>query len=196
MKIKNRSNTTASYALENLSIRRQLRPGEEIEITKAEFKELLYLRGGSTFIREYLLISQDIAEEFDLEFEPEFWLDEAQVAALIEKGSYAQLASCLDFAPTGVLEIVKNYALKGKPLTSDKKELINSKLKINIDTMLQNQTYINSTPAVKPSAVKRDYEFLKEKPKVEETKVEEPKVKKEIKNDKKEYVAPDYDIVK
>ena len=55
-----------------------------------------------------------------MKVEPEYYLDDKGVIALLKDGSVNELLDCLDFAPAGVLDLVQKYAID-LPLTDTRK---------------------------------------------------------------------------
>ena len=120
--VKNRSHSTVIYNIPEMNVRRQFTPGETKQITLAELEALTYRPGGLTLIIDCLLITdQGIANQIiNHKIEPEYWLDEKGVINLIQNGSIDEFLDCLDFAPDGVIELVKVAATK-LPLNDVKK---------------------------------------------------------------------------
>lgn len=138
--VKNRSHSTVVYSLQELGIRRQFTPGETKQLAISELEALTYRPGGLTLIKDCLLIQdQGIANQIiNQKIEPEYWLDEAGIKNLIEKGSLDEFLDCLDFAPDGVLELIKVMALK-LPLNDVKKrEALRVKTGYDVDRALLN----------------------------------------------------------
>ena len=111
--VKNRSNSVVIYSIPEMNIRRQYAPGETKRIAYDELEALTYRPGGLTLIKRALLIDDErIAKQIiNGKIEPEYWLDEIGVKTLLEKGSLDEFLDCLDFAPAGVLELIKKFAV-------------------------------------------------------------------------------------
>ena len=140
VEVKNRSNSTAVYSLPELNIRRQFAPGETKQLTIGELEALTYRPGGLNLIKDCLLIQDTgIARQIiNQKIEPEYWLDEKGIKELLEKGSLDEFLDCLDFAPGGVIELIKVVALK-MPLNDVKKrEAIRVKTGFDLDRALLN----------------------------------------------------------
>lgn len=138
--VKNRSHSTVIYSIPEMNVRRQFTPGEIKQITIAELEALTYRPGGLTLIIDCLLIEdQGIANQIiNHKIEPEYWLDEKGVVNLIQNGSLDEFLDCLDFAPDGVLELVKIAATK-LPLNDVKKrEALKLKTGYDLDRALLN----------------------------------------------------------
>ena len=64
-------------------------------------------------LKEYLIVRDDEAlRELNIQVEPEYYYTEKEVAKLMEQGSLNEFLDCLDFAPEGVLEVIKDVAVK------------------------------------------------------------------------------------
>ena len=141
--VKNRSSSTVVYSLPEQGIRRQFTPGEVKTIDVKELEALTYRPGGLTLINDCLMIQdQGIARQIlNKKVEPEYWLDEKGVTELLLHGSYDSFLDCLDFAPDGVIELIKIISTK-LPLNDVKKrEIIKDKLYLDVTAVL-----INSAP--------------------------------------------------
>lgn len=113
--VKNRSSSIVSYKIPEDNIRRQFSPGEVKKITHEELEKLTYQAGGDFLIRHYLQIDDpQAAQEFNagIPVEPEYHLTEAGVRNLLINGSLAELLDALDFAPAGVINLIKTEAVK------------------------------------------------------------------------------------
>lgn len=113
--VKNRSSSVVAYSIPEEHIRRQFAPGEIKKISHEELEKLTYQSGGENLIRNYLQIADiEAAQEFNagIPVEPEYNLDEAGVKRLLINGSLDELLDALDFAPIGVIDLIKVEAVK------------------------------------------------------------------------------------
>lgn len=121
--VKNRSSSIVCYQIPEDRIRRQFAPGETKKITHEELEKLTYQSGGDNLIRNYLQIQDpEAAQTFNsgIPVEPEYNLDEAGVRDLLRNGSLDALLDALDFAPSGVIDLIKTHAVS-MPLTDMQK---------------------------------------------------------------------------
>ncbi len=118
LKVKNRSASRVHYSVPELGVKsRDFMPGETKMISEAELQGLSYLPGGLKLIRNYLLITDPQAQqEFVGHVEPEYNMTEKEVKELILTGSRDEWLDCLDFAPAGVIDLIKTLAVE-MPLT-------------------------------------------------------------------------------
>lgn len=121
VKVRNRSTSVVIYHVDDMHVRREFAPGETKIIPESELIALSQKQGGAYIIRNSLFI-EDIAtvNQMPMHVEPEYFLDDKGVIELLKTGSVDQLLDCLDFAPSGVLDLVQKYALE-LPLTDTRK---------------------------------------------------------------------------
>lgn len=114
--VKNRSAGMAVYNIPGL-VRREFQPGEVKLIPADELKQLSWQSGGRELMEGYLMIQDaNATEELNLHTEQEYWMNEQQVAELLKTGSLDAFLDALDFAPAGVIDLIKQYAV-ALPLT-------------------------------------------------------------------------------
>ena len=100
---------------------RDFQPGETKKITYAELEGLSYLPGGDVIIREYLQIKDpEVKEALVGETEPEYNMTAEDVKNLILNGSHDEWLDALDFAPEGVIDLIKALSVE-LPLTDTRK---------------------------------------------------------------------------
>lgn len=132
--VKNRSSSRVIYRIPELNIRREFMPGETKKISYEELEKLSYRPGGENLIANYLQISDiEIAQEFNSgrPIELEYNFSEEDVRQLLTTGSLDSLLDALDFAPAGVIDLIKSIAIS-LPLT-DLQKAAAIKAKTNFD---------------------------------------------------------------
>lgn len=137
--VTNRSASRVHYSVPEIGVKsRDFQPGETKMITYAELEGLSYLPGGIELIRDYLLIrNPEAVSEFVGKVEPEYNMTNAEVKELILHGSQDEWLDCLDFAPEGVIDLIKTLAVE-LPLTDTRKmESFKQKKGINLARMIQ-----------------------------------------------------------
>lgn len=113
VKVMNRSGGKVTYRIPDRGIRRELMPGQTIRVSKDEVEALSYTGGGLDLIRNYLLVDDsETLEELNVHTEPEYYMDAKQVVQLLQTGSLDQFLDTLDFAPDGVLDMIKDLAVE------------------------------------------------------------------------------------
>lgn len=111
--VRNRYSSIVGYTLNELGgLRRSFQPGETKLITFDELEKLSWVPGGMEILRDELIIEDEEALKAILNHvEPEYYYSDAEVRQLLTTGTLDQLLDCLDFAPSGVLELVKQLAV-------------------------------------------------------------------------------------
>ena len=141
--IKNRSNSIVIYNITEMGIRREFMPNEVKNITSEELEALSYRPGGMDLIRNELLISDaEVLTDMAVKVEPEYYLDDKGVIELLNTGSMDSFLDCLDFAPQGVLDLIKKYAVSLPVNDSRKREAIKTKLGLDVDLALLHQKQV------------------------------------------------------
>ena len=117
MKIRNRSTSTVSYSVPDLNVKRVFVPGEIKEVPKNELEILVQQPGGRVILTEYLQVSRDDIRQLDvLEPEQEYFYSDEDVKRIMKSGTQDEFLDMLDFAPEGVMDMIKTYAVE-LPLT-------------------------------------------------------------------------------
>lgn len=138
VKVSNRDSGSVGYSIPELGIKRVYQPGEIKEITMEELRKLSYLPGGQTLINDCLIVhSKEALAELNPDYEPEYFYTEAEVKELLLTGTQAQFLDCLDFAPEGVIELVKTLAVKLEVNDLRKREAILEKTGFNVTKAIE-----------------------------------------------------------
>ena len=137
--VKNRSSSMVVYSIPEDGIRREFAPGETKRITFGELEKLTYQSGGKVVLNSYLQVTDaEVQDELNIHAEPEYFMDEAQVVDLLQNGSLDEFLDCLDFAPVGVIDLVKDISTK-LPLTDyEKRKALKDKIGFDIDKAIAN----------------------------------------------------------
>ena len=110
--VKNRSYGIVVYSIKEDGIRREFHPGETKEISFGELEKLSFQSGGRELIERYLQITnKEVTDTLNITTEPEYYLTEDEIKNLILNGSLDAFLDCLDFAPIGVLDLIKKMAV-------------------------------------------------------------------------------------
>lgn len=137
--VKNRSVGMIVYSLPEDGIRREFAPGETKRISFDELEKLSYQPGGRELMRDFLQLKNvKIRENLDLHTEAEYDMSEEQIAQMILTGSQAQFLDCLDFAPAGVIDLIKVLAIKLPMTDANKREALKEKTGFDVDAALAN----------------------------------------------------------
>jgi hypothetical protein len=122
IKVKNRSASMVIYNIPDMGIRREYTPNEVKTVSFEELEKLSYQMGGLELINDCLLINDKNAlDELEIEPEEEYFLNgKKEIEKYVSTCSVDQFKDCLDFAPEGVIEIIKDSAVS-MPLTDTEK---------------------------------------------------------------------------
>ena len=119
--VKNRSAGVATYKIPEMGIRRSFAPGEIKKISAEELEKLTYRPGGMAILANFLQIMEPEAlAKVGLRTEPEYNMSEQDIVKLMKDGSLDEFLDCLDFAPTGVIDLIKKLSV-ALPLTDIQK---------------------------------------------------------------------------
>lgn len=121
VKIKNRSASQIIYTIPELGIRREFSPGETKIIAFDELEKLNWQAGGRELMMSFLQITENKAiEDLSIPTEVEYHMSEEQIIDLLLNGDLDAYLDCLEFAPVGVIDLIKLYAVE-LPLTDTRK---------------------------------------------------------------------------
>lgn len=139
VKVLNRFLGQTTYVIPELHIRRTFQRGAEQEVPFKELQYLKYQAGGDEMLRNILMIEDEEAlEKLVGEVEPEYHYTESDVENLLLNGSLAQLEDALDFAPLGVIELIKEKAVSLKISDINKRDAIAKKTEFNVTNAINN----------------------------------------------------------
>ena len=139
VKVTNRDNGVVGYSVPDLNnLHRNFQPGETKEVTVEEIRKLSYLPGGMNILNKRLVVkNEELLREILGQVEPEYFYSEEDVKNLLLTGTLEQLLDCLDFAPEGVIDLVKDYAVKLKIDNVSKRKAIQEKTGFNVSKAIE-----------------------------------------------------------
>ena len=138
IKVTNRDNGTVGYRIPEMGIRRLFQRGEVKEITMEELRKLSYRPGGQVILNECLIVhNEEALKELNPDYEPEYFYTEKEVQNLLLQGTQAQFLDCLDFAPEGVINLIKEMAVKLEINDLAKREAIMKKTGFNVTRAIE-----------------------------------------------------------
>lgn len=113
--------------------------GQTKNVSLEDLLELKSTDGGNRLLREYLVVTDvDALKALDMEdVEPEYYYSEKEVRKLLAEGTLDQLEDCLNFAPDGVIDLVKDIAYEIELPDTRKRKLIAQKTGYNLDNILR-----------------------------------------------------------
>ena len=135
--VKNRSSSTVVYRIPESNLRREFAPGETKRIPFGELEKLTYQQGGRELLEQFLqIIDETVTEDLNVHREVEYNMSEEQVRELLEVGSLDAFLDALDFAPIGVIDLIKSMAVQ-LPLTDlNKRKALKEKTGFDVDKAL------------------------------------------------------------
>ena len=137
VEVTNRNNGITGYTL-NSGMERIFNINETKKVPLEELQEVEAMPGGEYLLRNYLMIKDKTALDYlNVEPEPEYFYTENEIKELLLNGTLDQLEDCLNFAPQGVLDILKDKAVSLEIPDMRKRDLISKKLGFNIDNAIK-----------------------------------------------------------
>lgn len=136
----NRSSGGVGYEIpDSNGLIRTFQKREKKKIPFEEIRKLLYQVGGEYIFTNLLVIKNEeaVKELFSTRPEPEYYYTEVEVRTLLETGTLDQLLDCLDFAPEGVIDIIKDVAVKIKLNDVSKRDAILAKTGFNVSKAIE-----------------------------------------------------------
>lgn len=139
VEVVNRSDCNSGYILEDGNVHRSFTPGEMKKITMGELRALSYSPGGDALLREFLQIKNaEAIEELLGSVEPEYNYTPDDVKRVMLSGTMDEFLDMLDFAPDGIREMIKDFAVKLELNDVRKREAIFEKYGFNVDNAIRN----------------------------------------------------------
>jgi len=134
-----RESNRVGYKIPDMgNLKRNFQPGEIKYITFEELFKLFQAPGGEYIIRNYLIIKDEEAVEALMQqVEPEYYYTKERVIDLMQNGSADEFEDCLNFAPQGVLEVIKDLAVSLPLNDIVKRDLILKKLDFNVANAIE-----------------------------------------------------------
>ena len=138
VKVTNRDNGTVGYTIPDLgNLHRTFQSGETKEVSMDELRRLSYIPGGHQILENYLVIeNEEAVQELLNQVEPEYYYSKEDIENLLLKGSLDQLEDCLNFAPEGIINLVKKMAVDLKLNDVAKREMLLKKTGFNVTSAI------------------------------------------------------------
>ena len=154
--VKNRSSSVVVYKIPETNLRREFAPGETKRVPFGELEKLTYQEGGRELLENFLqILEEEVTTDLNVKREIEYNMSEAEVAELLRTGSLDAFLDALDFAPIGVIDLIKSLAVQ-LPLTDiDKRKALKQKTGFDVDKALihiEEEKAEEKAPAAAPTA--------------------------------------------
>lgn len=159
--VKNRSSSMVVYKIPEDGIRREFAPGESKRIAFGELEKLSYQAGGRALMQNFLQIQEEeVTNMLNVHTEPEYYMSEEQIKDLILYGSLDAFLDCLDYAPLGIIDLIKTYAVSLPMNSIEKRDALKAKTGFDVSTAIANaeadkQASITPDPEVAKSTGRR-----------------------------------------
>lgn len=139
VKVINKYNGIVGYKVPELGVNRTFYPKESKNITFNELEKLSFLPGGESILKNYLEITDEdvIMELFNTKLEPEYHYSEEDLKTLLTIGTLDQFLDCLDFAPQGIIDLIKDMAVSLPVNDMAKREAIKEKLGFDVTKAIE-----------------------------------------------------------
>ena len=162
--VKNRSASVVVYRIPETNLRREWAPGETKRISFDELEKLTYQPGGRELIENFLqILNKEVTNDLSVHTEPEYNMSEEQVVDLILNGSLDAFLDALDFAPIGIIDLIKSLSVS-LPITDiNKRRALKEKTGFDVDKAIANDiaskeedTIVEKEPAAKRRVVREE----------------------------------------
>lgn len=138
IRVENRDNTLVGYIVPETNIIRRFEAYETKELTMGELRQMIQVKGHRNIIKNHLIIhSKEAVEELMPDAEPEYYYNSKDVDFLLTRGTLDQLLDALDFAPEGVVNLIKDEAVKVKLDSMDKRKAILDKTGFDVTKAIE-----------------------------------------------------------
>ena len=139
-RVKNRGASTVVYKIPEDGIRREFKPGQTLQISSEELEKLTYQPGGTLILSQFLqILDLEGIQKVNIKTEPEYHMSEADVAKLITSGSLDAFLDCLDFAPIGVIDLIKKLSVSIPMTDIQKRKALKEKTGFDVEAALKHQ---------------------------------------------------------
>ena len=137
--VKNRSASMVVYRIPEDGIRREFAPSETKKIAYSELEKLTYQSGGRALMENFLQITDENAiDKLSIRTENEYFMSEEQIVELINEGSLDAFLDCLDYAPVGIIDLIKKFAVSIPMNDISKRKALKEKTGFDVDVAIKN----------------------------------------------------------
>ena len=137
--VKNRSSSVVVYRIPETNLRREFQPGETKKIPFGELEKLTYQPGGHTLLEEFLqIVDEAVTNNLNVHREVEYDMSETQIRDLLTHGSLDTFLDALDFAPIGVIDLIKTMSVSLPLEDYNKRKALLEKTGFDVDKAVAN----------------------------------------------------------
>lgn len=138
IKVTNRDSGRVGYRIPELGVERQFTAKESKDITFDELEKLSFIPGGKKMLTDYLVVNnKEALNLLGIDTEPEYFYTKDDVMRIMTTGSLDEFLDCLDFAPSGILDMIKDMAVNLPLNDMEKREAILNKLNFNVTRAIE-----------------------------------------------------------
>lgn len=137
--VKNRSSSVVVYRIPETNLRREFQPGETKKIPFGELEKLTYQPGGHALLEEFLqIVDEAVTNNLNVRREVEYDMSEVQIRDLLTRGSLDAFLDALDFAPMGVIDLIKTMSVSLPLEDYNKRKALLEKTGFDVDKAVAN----------------------------------------------------------
>ena len=156
VRVENRANAIICYRVPETKVIRRFVPREVKEIEMGELRQAIQIPGTFRLIESNLIIHiKEAVEELLPHAEPEYFYDKNDVNFLLERGTLDQLKDALDFAPSGVVDLIKEQAVINELNDMRKREAILAATNFNVTKAIEIRREANEAKVEVESKTRR-----------------------------------------
>ena len=133
--VKNRSTSVVGYTIPDTGVRRSFAAGETKKISLEELEKLSYIPGGAALLANFLQIDKDA--NLMKNVEPEYHMSEQDVINLIKTGTLDEFLDALDFAPVGVIDLIKSLSVTVPLYDMQKRKALKDKTGFDVEAAIK-----------------------------------------------------------
>jgi hypothetical protein len=149
------------YKLPEENVRRDFNAFEVKKISAGELRKVNYTVGGHVLLTGYLCVENaSLAQEFGVDTDVvEYNWTKEDVDRVLTEGDLDELLDALDFAPDGIVDLIKDRAVELKINDYSKRKAISDKLGVDVSGMIdvveQSGAGTSADTAQKPATKQR-----------------------------------------
>ena len=139
VKVTNRSMWRVGYQIPDMgNLIRSFMPGETKQISAEEIRKLNWTPGGTVLLQDDLVLDNaELIEEILGTVEPEYNYNEAKIKEILLNGSMDEFMDTLDFAPDGVIDMMKDLSISLEIPDISKRDALSDKTGVNITNAIE-----------------------------------------------------------
>ena len=139
VKVTNRSMWRVGYQIPDMgNLIRSFMPGETKQISAEEIRKLNWTPGGTVLLQDDLVLDNaELIEEILGTVEPEYNYNEAKIKEILLNGSMDEFMDTLDFAPDGVIDMMKDLSISLEIPDIRKRDALSDKTGVNITNAIE-----------------------------------------------------------